>query len=261
MAIVVEDGKIVTGAEMLGGEGLSGIYAITNRVTGKSYIGSAVNIKQRWNSHLNQLRRGKHHSEKLQRSWMKHGEAQFLFNVILLCAKANLLFHEQSAIDAYQSVAFGYNMNPTAGSHLGAKQSDECKAKVSASKRGVKREPFSDECRAKMSAAHKGDHPRHIFTKEDVINRVGCKLSEDHKAKVSKSLRGNSRALGFKHTAETRAKVSAAGMGNKNMLGKKLSEETKRKIGAFSKGKPKPPETRARMSESAKRIWAERRAA
>jgi len=256
MALEVEDGTGKSTAEKL-----SGIYAIKNRETGKVYIGSAVNIKQRFKSHLAHLRKGNHHSRKLQRSWTKHGEENFSFQPILICEKQDLLFYEQKMIDTYHAATDGYNMNPTAGSHLGAKQSEECKAKVSASKKGIKRGPLSDEWRAAMSAAHKGDHPRHIFTKEDFANRTGCKLSEEHKEKVTKSLKGNKRALGFKHTAETRAKVSAAGIGNKNMLGKKLSEETKRKIGAFSKGKPKSPETRARMSESAKRIWAERRAA
>jgi hypothetical protein len=86
-------------------------------------------------------------------------------------------------------------------------------------------------------------------------------VTDEQRAKISESLKGNTNARGFKHTDETRAKVSAAGIGRKTMLGKKLSEETKKKIGDFSRGKPKSPETRAKMAEAAKRSWAERRAA
>ena len=179
---------------------LAGIYIIANKATDKVYVGSAVNLKWREKAHFTRLTRGDHHSQKLQRSWEKHGGNNFLFHPILICSKEDLLFYEQRAIDFYQAAIDGYNMNPTAGSHLGAVQTDECKKKVAASKKGVKRPPFSDEWRAAISAAHKGDKPRHVFTKEDFANRTGCNLSEEHKAKVSKSLNGNNHALGFKHT-------------------------------------------------------------
>lgn len=58
----------------------------------------------------------------------------------------------------------------------------------------------------------------------------GKSYSEEHKAKISKSLLGNSRALGYKHSDETKRIVSLARLGNKNNLGNKASEETKQKM-------------------------------
>ncbi len=60
----------------------SGIYAIVNLKTEKFYIGSAVKLNSRKSLHLNQLRKGKHHSKYLQNSYNKHGEECFIFKVL-----------------------------------------------------------------------------------------------------------------------------------------------------------------------------------
>src|SRR5215468_7946604 len=60
----------------------SGIYRIKNVVSGRVYIGSAVNLPSRWKLHRSLLRRGKHHSRSLQRSWCKHGATAFVFELI-----------------------------------------------------------------------------------------------------------------------------------------------------------------------------------
>jgi len=238
----------------------SGIYSIKNSINGKVYVGSAVNLNERFKVHQRHLRQGKHHSLKLQQAWRKYGEGSFAFTPLLVCEKRDLIYYEQRAIDAFEAVDCGYNMNPTAGSHLGAKQSDECKRKVSIAKRGKKRPPFSAEWRAKMSVAHKGNQRclGYKHTEEARANMSARVITDEHRAKLSESKKGNSYAKGFKHTAETRAKVSAASKGRKHMLGKKLSEETKRKIGNAHKGKIVSLETRAKMSEAAKQIWIER---
>ena len=49
----------------------SGVYQITNKVTGKFYIGSAVNFRKRWNTHKSCLRNNKHANKHLQRAWNK----------------------------------------------------------------------------------------------------------------------------------------------------------------------------------------------
>ena len=62
-----------------------GIYAIVNRINGKFYIGSTVNkkgFKNRFNQHLRQLRKKKHHSIALQRAWDKYGETNFSFFIL-----------------------------------------------------------------------------------------------------------------------------------------------------------------------------------
>ena len=108
----------------------TGIYSITNTITNKIYVGSAVNIDLRWKEHLNDLRKNKHHSIKLQRAFVKYGEANFIFDVIMLCDKSELIVNEQTFIDKLESYKKGYNSCPIAGSRLGSKQSEETKNKI-----------------------------------------------------------------------------------------------------------------------------------
>jgi len=51
----------------------SGIYQIKNTLNGKFYVGSAVNIKQRWSTHISSLNKNNHHSGHLQNAWNKYG--------------------------------------------------------------------------------------------------------------------------------------------------------------------------------------------
>lgn len=53
------------------------IYFITNKITGKMYIGETIDLVERKNKHLYYLRKGIHHSDKLQRSFNKYGEDNF----------------------------------------------------------------------------------------------------------------------------------------------------------------------------------------
>src|SRR5437667_4928104 len=78
-----------------------GIYEIRNTADGKVYIGSAERFEKRWRSHRNDLRRGLHTNNHLQRAWTKYGESVFEFSQLLTCPKDNLVFWEQLAIDAY----------------------------------------------------------------------------------------------------------------------------------------------------------------
>lgn len=41
-----------------------GVYSITNNKDGKRYIGSSIDIKQRWSTHASQLRCGKHYNRQ-----------------------------------------------------------------------------------------------------------------------------------------------------------------------------------------------------
>lgn len=59
----------------------SGVYRITNTVTGKYYLGSSIEMTTRWKTHRRYLRRGNHWNILLQRSWDKHGESVFTFTI------------------------------------------------------------------------------------------------------------------------------------------------------------------------------------
>lgn len=98
-----------------------GVYEIVNTVNGKRYVGSSVNIEQRWSAHKSNLRRGRHHSIHLQRAWDKYGEHSFTFSVIYECDLAGVIEAEQVQID----IKSEYNIAPIAGRTYGVVQSDE----------------------------------------------------------------------------------------------------------------------------------------
>lgn len=64
-------------------KGNYGIYTISNEVTGDCYVGSTtVSFHNRRRDHFKNLRKGTHHSRKLQNAFNKYGEASFKFNPI-----------------------------------------------------------------------------------------------------------------------------------------------------------------------------------
>lgn len=62
-----------------------GIYSIVNRITGKTYIGSARNVDQRLHQHYHQLLNGKHYNKELQRDFDSFGIFNFQSNLIVVC--------------------------------------------------------------------------------------------------------------------------------------------------------------------------------
>jgi group I intron endonuclease len=232
-------------------ESKSCVYAIRNKNDGKVYVGSAKNITQRRYTHLQQLANGKHHSVKLQRAWDKYGKEIFELVVLEQVSNVELLVPtEQRWIDALNAYGpDGYNMIPFAGTNLGLVHSAEAKEKIAAKATG---RIASMETRAKMSASSHRVRPMMSSEQKEKIAetlrgrkaspetrekqaaiRRGKPLSpetcakmsismrgkntgkrtDEQRAKMSESLKGNTRCLGYKHTPETRAKVSAAGMG------------------------------------------------
>jgi len=145
----------------------SGIYRILNIVTGKCYIGSSVKISKRFNHHNMMLCSDKHHSNKLQRSWNKHGKDNFTFNILLICERDNLIMYEQICIDAYDSYKNGYNVAPKAGSTIDIPRTDEWRKNIGLGNKG---KIISEDARRKTS-----------------LSLTGRKASEESKQKMKES--------------------------------------------------------------------------
>lgn len=76
-------------------DGAAYIYAITNTTNGKKYVGSTVQRpKARWGGHRHLLRKGAHHSYKLQAAWSSAGEAAFIFSVICVVPSTQAVAYE-----------------------------------------------------------------------------------------------------------------------------------------------------------------------
>lgn len=133
-----------------------GVYRITNTVNGMIYIGSSIDVVNRWWQHRKELRSGKHHNDKLKKAFKKYGEDAFVFEVMETCGVDILREREQAWICATRCTArhVGYNLTDCVESpNRGKKMSPEACAKMSAAGKGKKKPPFTEEHRAAIRAA------------------------------------------------------------------------------------------------------------
>mgnify|MGYP003645176778 CR=1 FL=1 len=61
------------------------IYIIRNKINGKYYLGSTIQLRVRKLKHFNELRKNKHHCIHLQRAFNKYKEDNFEFIIIETC--------------------------------------------------------------------------------------------------------------------------------------------------------------------------------
>src|SRR6266581_8950197 len=115
----------------------SGIYRITCIVTGKFYIGSAINLCKRKNIHLHALRRNTHENPKLQNAWNKYGEPTFTFEVLEMVLPMSLTAREQYWFEKLKPFdKKGFNLDRGAGSSLGRVVSQASREKSRATQLG-----------------------------------------------------------------------------------------------------------------------------
>lgn len=204
----------------------SGIYRIRNTVNGKVYVGSSKHAQRRMQAHKRLLRLNKHHSSHLQAAWNIDGEAAFVFDLIVVCAEADLLLYEQIAIDAYKAHIndFGYNQARIAGSTRGFKHSPETKAALSKARAGRKR---SLEWVANMSASRIGK-PRD----PEAVQKTGLANLGKRRSPAVRAMISNHRT-GSKASDEVKAAMSVS------RTGRKLSLDAIEKLRATGGKKPK----------------------
>jgi group I intron endonuclease len=197
----------------------AGIYQIQSIIKPERiYIGSGIDVRKRWATHQFRLRKGNHHSKKLQRHYNKYGPDDLVYSFILGCEKEDLIKNEQFFIDTLNPY---FNGSKVAGSTLGMKIklppfSAEHRKNISLSKLGKKR---SIETRAKMSNSRKGNK-NPSFGKPcppQVISAVlkasvGRRATNEARLKMSKSRKGVS------FTPEHRKNISLCNGGGKAKL-------------------------------------------
>lgn len=83
-----------------------GIYKITNKINGKSYIGQSNNIKRRWMEHK-KYRYAK--DKALYKAFEKYGLENFTFDIIEECSLKELDNREIYYIEKFNSYKDGYN--------------------------------------------------------------------------------------------------------------------------------------------------------
>ena len=96
---------------VLGTKPVTGIYKITNINNGKSYIGQAVNIQDRWRQHI---KRGcgaeTPTRNKLYPAMMEEGVYNFYFELLEECPREQLDTQEDYWQSFYQTNSYGYSI-------------------------------------------------------------------------------------------------------------------------------------------------------
>lgn len=200
----------------------SGIYKITNVTNDQIYIGSTVNFNKRKREHFSSLNENKHCNKYLQRSFNKHGEENFKFEILEVIEDKNkLIEREQHYLDTLKPQ---FNICKIAGSQLGYRHSIETKKhlssirlqkseldqlniwnkglklpprleiikiKISQSLKGIERKTFTIEHKQKISRARKGFIPLQESVVKGIITR---RKNPKYKEQVSKRIEAATKA-------------------------------------------------------------------
>jgi group I intron endonuclease len=147
-------------------KGKSGIYMLTNKLTNDIYIGQSTDISARFKNYFNISYIKSKDSFIINRALIKYGYSNFSVTILEYCDKSDLLVREQYYFDKLNPQ---YNILKIAGSSRDFKHSEETKAKISKSLKGI----YSKDSRELM--------------KQKALGKI---YSEDTKLKMS-AIRGN----------------------------------------------------------------------
>lgn len=188
---------------------ICGIYKITS-TDNKIYIGQSKDIKKRWSG------RAYNKNPKLSKSFDVFGYSNHAFDIVEVCLESDLYDREAFWIKHFDTFDTEHGLNLQSGG-LSCTFSLQTREKQSKIKLGTHR---SDETKAKIS-------------KNNACTRLGKPLTDEEKRRISE-------------------KVSLSLMGNKRSLGYKQSDATKEK----HKNRVQTDEKRLKNSAASKLFWA-----
>jgi group I intron endonuclease len=142
----------------------SGIYKITCKANGKSYIGSARNLNKRIKAHIRMLLDNIHRNNELQIDWNTYGSDSFSAGDLKHCTVDELNHMELIYIEKFNSIENGYNsvkqgFSRNVGSSRSGKKNPmygnehkpESRAKISDFRKQYKGWKHSEETKKKQS--------------------------------------------------------------------------------------------------------------
>lgn len=204
---------------------MMGVYKILNTVNNKFYIGSSVNIQQRFKAHISQLNKGIHNNQYLQSAWNKYGESSFEFIVLEEVFNVDNLrdrekYYIQNTNCTHHNI--GYNLLADTNIGLGVSASDEIRKKI------------SEACKGEKNGNYGRKHT------EEELKRM-------HENRWGKNYVKKPRKRGPRKTEEE-LKLSRQRM-SEYMKGRIVSEETRQKISKARLGTHFSEQTRAKFRE------------
>jgi len=187
------------------------IYKITNKITGKCYIGetTADDPQKRWSAHIHTMKSNKG-CPALKDAMKKHGVENFKFEVIIICFDEDVNRYEQEYIKKYNSMTpNGYNIlagGQCGGGFKGKTHTPETIAKILESQRKFREanpnhfETYREKHKKSMEgidfseAVHKSER----FQKAKKDGRIGVRchkkinadgtMADETRQKISESL-------------------------------------------------------------------------
>jgi group I intron endonuclease len=214
----------------------SGVYAITNLVTGFLYIGSSKHIEKRFSDHKKDLTRGKHVNRHLQSSVNKHGIDNFEFKVIheVNCDR-NTLYQYEKLFTLSEDPCKLYNMIcPVQFYSESQNYQDFLERRVKTWKETVRRNgglpPHDDGRKRNQSAAVSGEKNGFFGQthKTETILKLKAKAKERWKI-LEERLLQSERLKKYFENPEARARVGSKSKGRRQPL-----EQNRKKSEMFS---------------------------
>lgn len=103
-------------------KGKSGIYMFTNKINGKRYVGSSLDLNRRFKNYLNlSYLLYKKENMNIKKALVVYGFINFKLDILEYCEPSVLLEREQYYLDTLKPE---YNILKTAGSTAGVKRSE-----------------------------------------------------------------------------------------------------------------------------------------
>jgi group I intron endonuclease len=187
----------------------SGIYKITNTANGKFYIGSSINLKQRFNEHIGLLTKNSHPNFILQRSWNKHGVDKFTFEIIEECAHDQKICFEREQyyldlLKPYLEVGYNISKHAAGGDNFTLNPNKEAireKMRIlnAGDKNGMFGRTHNDSTKNEMKNKAKGR-----FSLEWFVERNGQEFGTQKYQERRKML--SSRKINYSHVNKNKGK-------------------------------------------------------
>lgn len=198
----------------------SGIYMLTNKLTGDIYIGQSIDISKRFKNYLNLSYLKKSNSYKISRALIKYGYANFSLTILEYCDKSNLVIREQYYFDELKPQ---YNILKIAGSSLNSKHTEETKVKFSKSLKGI----YTKENSSLFVNLHTEETKNLISVNKREKNPLFGKTHTKSSIELMKQ-----KALDIKHSEDIKLKMSGV-RGKPVNIYEKVSSEGFKLIGCF----------------------------
>lgn len=148
---------------------ISGVYKISNSVDSRIYIGSSINIYERWKEHKRALLKNIHHNIHLQRFVNKYGLDKLIFNVIEFVRK-DLIIIEQKYINLFKNL---FNIAKEASAPmLGRNHTKEALEKISKSSLGSNNAMYGTKRPKHVIDAMKKARWKHGASKYERLKRL-----------------------------------------------------------------------------------------